>query len=64
MDSSVDSTPVHLDLSELCAERSDKELAFLSAFGLNQPDLNNPDDDDDDSPRDCAYCMKQGEKTD
>ena len=59
-DSSVDSTPVHLDLSELCAEQSDQDLAFLRTYGLNQPDLNNSDDDDDDD----AYCMKQGEKTD
>ena len=29
VDSSVDSIPVPLDLSELCAEHSDQELAFL-----------------------------------
>ena len=63
VDSSVDSTPVHLDLSELCAEQSDQDLAFLRTYGLNKPDLNNSDDDDD-SPRDCAYCMKQGKKAD
>ena len=33
------SDPVHLDLSELCAEQSDQELAFLRPYGLNQPDL-------------------------
>ena len=54
VNSSVHSNPVHLDLLELCAERSDQELAFLRTR-LNQSDKNNSDSDE------CAYCMIQGE---